>query len=110
MDAEVPAVVEGAFEVIAYRVRRDGRPNPAGHWLRHVAGRHALVCKECGPLPDAVMPGWTSDWHLLCGDAIDHVKETGHQVAVESWHGAVYGLDEDGAVNEAAPGPQPRED
>ena len=88
---EAPAVVEGAFEVIAYRVRRDGEPYIGGTFLRENAGKSAVVCKECGPLPVDELRGWTSDWLTLCHDAMDHVKETGHKVAVESWQGAVYG-------------------
>jgi hypothetical protein len=94
--SEPVVVAEGPFEVIAYRVHRDGKPYIGGTWLRETAGKSAVVCKTCGPLPVDGLHGWTSDWHVLCRDAMDHVKETGHTVAVESWQGAVYGPEEDG--------------
>lgn len=96
-DPEKPAaiVAEGPFEVIAYRVRRDGKPYIGGTLLRESAHKGAVVCESCGPLPVDDPRGWTSDWITLCGDAMDHAKETGHKVAVESWQGAVYGPGED---------------
>ena len=87
-------VAEGPFAVIAYRVRRDGGPYPGGTWLRETATRAMVACETCGPLP-AEVHGWTSDWISLCGAARDHVKETGHRAAVESWNGAVYGREDE---------------
>jgi hypothetical protein len=84
-------VAEGPFAVIAYRVRREGKPYVGGALLRETADKGAVVCEACGPLP-----GWTSDWIALCHDAMDHARETGHKVAVESWRGAVYGPEEEG--------------
>jgi hypothetical protein len=88
-------VAEGTFEVIACRVRRDGKPYAGGACLRETADKSAVVCKTCGPLPADDLRGWTSDWLTLCHAAMDHAKETGHTVAVESWRGAVYGPEEE---------------
>ncbi len=71
-------------------VRREGTPYD-GTWLHETAGRSAIACETCGPLPCDDLHGWTSDWLTLAGAARDHAKETGHHVAVEEWHGSVYG-------------------
>lgn len=91
-------VAEGLFEVIAYRVRRDGKPYVGGTSLRESADKSAVVCETCGPLPADGLPGWISDWITLCGAARGHVLEAGHRVAVESWRGAVYGPEEEGLM------------
>lgn len=88
---------EGPFEVIACRVRRDGKPFVGGTSLRETASKSAVVCQTCGPLP-ADPAGWVSDWHILCGDAREHALATGHRVAVESWRGAVYGPEENASA------------
>lgn len=88
-------VAEGPFEVIAYRVRRDGEPYVGGACLRETADKSAVVCETCGPLPADGLRGWTSDWLTLCYAAMDHAKGAGHKVAVESWRGAVYGPEEE---------------
>lgn len=88
-------VVEGPFAVLAYRVRRDGKPYVGGTSLRETADKSAVVCETCGPLPSDDLPEWNvSDWITLCGAARGHALETGHRVAVESWRGAVYGPEE----------------
>lgn len=84
-------VAEGLYEVIAHRVHREGEPYAAGTYLQETASRSAVACETCGPLPVEGLRDWTSDWITLCGAAMDHAKETGHMVAVESWRGAVYG-------------------
>lgn len=92
-------IAEDPFEVLAYRIHRDGKPY-GGKLLRETAVNVNVVCKTCGPLSPPGIHGWTSDWISLCHDAMDHAKETGHTVAVESWHGAIYGREDgdDGQV------------
>lgn len=84
---------EEPFGVIAYRVRRDGKPYVGGTSLRETADKSAVACEVCRHLPADGLHGWTSDWITLCGAARDHALETGHTVAVEAWHGAIYGPD-----------------
>ena len=91
IDGEPLGFAEGQFEVIAWRVHRDGQPYIGGTYLRETADRCAVVCQQCGQLPVEGLRGWLSDWH---GEAINHVEETGHRVAVESWNGAIYGNNE----------------
>lgn len=86
-------IAEGPFEVLARRIRAEGEPYH-GDLLRDTANTASVVCQSCGPLPPPHTHGWTSDWITLCHDVMDHAKETGHQVAVESWHGAIYGREE----------------
>lgn len=86
----VTEVAEGPFAVIAYRVRRDGAPYPGGVWLRETASQAQVACEVCGPLVLPELPRWTSDWLTIAGEARDHARNTGHRVAVEAWHGAVY--------------------
>ena len=77
------------FSDIARRADRYGEAVD-GLNLRTSAKAASVVCEYCGPL-DASLMGWTSDWITLCQEAIGHVEETGHRVAVESYQAAVYG-------------------
>ena len=87
----IPELAEGPFGVIAYRVHRDGEPYEGGVSLRESASKAYVACEVCGLIPTEQLPGWTSDWHWLCREAMHHAEEQGHRVAVESWNGAVYG-------------------
>lgn len=86
-------IAEGLFAVIAHRVHQHGKLYPGGRWLKETAGKAEVVCESCGLLPVTGLPGWTSDWLTLAGEARDHARDTGHRVAVQSWYGAVYGGD-----------------
>jgi hypothetical protein len=77
------------YEEIAGRIRAEGQPYH-GDQLKTTAGCSDIVCAVCGALP-ADLHDWTSDWIHLCHAAMEHARETGHEVAVTSWHGAIYG-------------------
>lgn len=84
-DREIAAAT---FSVFAEHVRQHGKPYPGGEFLRESLHTASLVCEECGPLP---LDQIGTDWLTLCHDAMDHVKETAHRVAVQATQEAIYG-------------------
>lgn len=78
---------DGTEAVLSARIRELSTRAP-GPWLKASAHSSTLACKTCGPLPGA---DDISDWMTLAQEARAHVQDTGHQVAVDSWNGAVYG-------------------
>lgn len=76
-----------SFASVAARIRAVGEPRPYGTLLRQAAHSSVIVCESCGVL-ESEGPG---DWIFMCHDAMDHVSETGHQVAVEQTAAVIYG-------------------
>ena len=71
----------------AGRVRLEGTRERRGYTLLRKGADDGLVeCAVCGELP--ADPG---NWIHACHAAMEHVKETGHEVTVQNWQGAVYG-------------------
>lgn len=92
----VPAWREGrkARSAAAYlemekRIKATGEPGE-GTMLRAAVTTPEVACQDCGPLK-APPRGWSADWDAVSRQAMRHVLETGHQVAVSLWHGAIYG-------------------
>jgi hypothetical protein len=76
-----------SFAALADRVHAEGAARPPGGMLREVAHIGTVVCETCGPqaIDDS------TDWLHLCHEAMDHVRETGHSVGVETTSAAIYG-------------------
>jgi hypothetical protein len=81
-----------AYLYLEQRVKAKGEPYVSDAMLRATARDVQVACQQCGLLEPPDLPGWSSDWITLCCEVRDHhVRETGHQVAVGLWLGAVYG-------------------
>jgi len=83
-------VVEGAFDVLRHRVKHYGLPFE-GTYLKYTGGETAVICEQCGELEVHGLREVIEDWITLCTTAMHHAEETGHQVAVSRWSGALYG-------------------
>jgi hypothetical protein len=80
------------FTIMAKTILDRGKPYTFGTWLRHTAHLAQVICQECGVLPlPYEIPEFSPDWMTLCQEARDHARETGHEVAVTQWNGAIYG-------------------
>lgn len=71
------------FEDIAVQVRDIGRRGSSATMFTQFARRTALVCAECGPLPE-------EEFTQPRFQAMGHVQKTGHQVIEESWSATIY--------------------
>lgn len=70
------------------KFREESRPSD-GVLLRYESSLAFMVCDQCElPKPEG---GWPSNLAALGHIALHHTRETGHSVAVETWHGAIYG-------------------
>lgn len=70
------------------KYREERRPSD-GVLLRHESSMAVMVCDQCElPTPPG---GWPTSLASLGHIALHHTRDTGHTVAVETWHGAIYG-------------------
>jgi hypothetical protein len=76
-----------SFEALAGWVHRNGSPRD-DELVQASAHRVTVICQACGALDGATPAGTSSS---LARTAEDHVRDTGHQVAVGQWRGAIYG-------------------
>lgn len=75
-----------SYDGIERRVREHRRESAPGINLRADASTGSIVCQQGCHLPPA-SGSWLHDCHV----AMNHARDSGHNVAVEGWQGAMYG-------------------